>query len=284
MPNNKFYYPIWHIANASVVLSVCSTLSTCFTMQLRVFLPVVVLFAMACLAGCGNNSQTQGENGQNSQVTEQSGTNTVTETTTEGITNNTTSGTNSSNSSTTASGTNTSTPGNQGTTAADSAAQAAVEARYASQLPAVVVAIDLCRQRYFTQLPTFGAGLEDVNVMVRDIQPWASENLADYVGSYQSGLEASVGEIKFQIKNGRLIGTIDYQTEIVDSEGMLVPSRGTEAMVYSKLEGSILRWPRLRSVKHQVGQFVMWTSGGRAQRGILLYEDSQTPFTLLLKK
>jgi hypothetical protein len=116
------------------------------------------------------------------------------------------------------------------------------------------------------------------------MQPWASTNLQDYVGTYNAGLDATVSEITFQVKNGRLIGTLGYQTEVPDAEGMLVPSRGSETMVYSLLEGAILRWPRLRVLKPQIGQFVTWTSGGRTMRGVLLYEDSQTPFTLLLKK
>jgi hypothetical protein len=158
--------------------------------------------------------------------------------------------------------------------------------QYKGKLPQKQSVIEVSRQQAFTELKTYAPDLDDKAVMINNLQPWVAKK-AEYAGRYKGPLDGELTEITFYIdRYNHLLGRLNYHMEVVTESGMLEPKRGNVKMPYSKLDGTILRWPPVDIRSEQIGQFVEWTNKqGEQQQGFITYSkpDKQQGYTLLRK-
>jgi hypothetical protein len=156
--------------------------------------------------------------------------------------------------------------------------------RYDRSLPATMSCINSCRQQYTSVLASFGEGLEDDQVNLAQMSPWSETDFNLYIGRYQGSLDGEVKELKFRNANNRLLGTLKWEREVATAAGDFTTESGQASMVYSKQDGSTLRWPVLAGIQCQQGQFVQWQAGSKNMKGILLHrEGERLPFVLLTR-
>jgi hypothetical protein len=123
----------------------------------------------------------------------------------------------------------------------------------------------------FYTLPTFNNDIDDLNVKLEGLKPWAIE-APGYSGEYAAPLESDLREIRITPGGpGKVTLTFSYSAEVANDNGEIDYNEGEKIFGRLPVVGSTIGWQAAEPVFVSRGQFVSWEQAGRTYYGLIAH-------------